>query len=118
MDMGTFIVAGNRSDIPVGEMRAVNLEGTVVLLANIDGKMHAINNKCPHMGGDLSKGMLSGTVVTCPVHGSQFDVTTGKNIRWMKGSGMLYSLGRILKAPTDAVKYNVKIDGQKVLVEV
>jgi 3-phenylpropionate/trans-cinnamate dioxygenase ferredoxin component len=116
--MGTFIMAGNRSDFPVGEMRAVNLEGTEVLLANVDGSIYAINNRCPHMGGNLSKGMLNKTIVTCPVHGSQFDVTTGVNIRWMKGSGALYSLGKLLKAPSNAVKYNVKVDGQQVLVEV
>ena len=116
--MGTFIMAGNRSDFPVGEMRAVNLEGTEVLLANVDGSLYAINNKCPHMGGNLSKGMLNKTVVTCPVHGSQFDVTTGANIRWMKGSGALYSLGKLFKAPRNAVRYNVKVDGQQVLVDV
>ena len=116
--MGTFIVAGNHSDFPAGGMRAANLEGTTVLLANVNGNIYAINNKCPHMGGNLSKGMLKGTVVTCPVHGSQFDVTTGKNIRWMKGSGFLYSLGRVFKPPQDATRYNVKIDGQRVLVEV
>jgi 3-phenylpropionate/trans-cinnamate dioxygenase ferredoxin component len=116
--MGTFIVAGNRSDFPAGEMRAIKLEGTTVLLANIDGNMYAVNNKCPHMGGNLSKGMLSKTVVTCPVHGSQFDVTSGKNLRWMKGSGFLYSLGKLFKPPRDAIKYNVKTDGQQVLIEI
>jgi 3-phenylpropionate/trans-cinnamate dioxygenase ferredoxin component len=116
--MGTFIVAGNRSDVPVGKMILVNLEGTVVLLANAGGNIYAINNKCPHLGGNLSRGTLNGTIVTCPLHGSQFDITTGKNVRWLKGTGMIASLGKKLKAPADATAYAVRIDGQQILVEV
>jgi 3-phenylpropionate/trans-cinnamate dioxygenase ferredoxin subunit len=116
--MGTFIVAGNKSDVPVGGMIAVNLEGTVILLANDGGNIYAINNKCPHLGGNLSKGTLNGTIVTCPVHGSQFDVTTGKNVRWLKGTGITTSLGKLLKAPADVMTYKVKIDGHQILVEV
>lgn len=111
-------MAGTRADIPVGGMIAVKLEGTEVLLANIGGNIYAIDNRCPHMGGNLSKGMLNGQVVTCPVHGSQFDVTTGKNLRWMQGSGLLYSIGKAFKAPHAVTKYNVKLDGQQILVQV
>jgi 3-phenylpropionate/trans-cinnamate dioxygenase ferredoxin component len=116
--MGTFIVAGKISDYPVGAMRAINLEGTDVLVANVGGKIYALNNRCPHMGGNLSKGILNGQVVTCPLHGSQFDITTGENIRWLKGTGILSSLGKVVKHPANATKYNVKVDGQQVLVEV
>jgi 3-phenylpropionate/trans-cinnamate dioxygenase ferredoxin subunit len=116
--MGKFILAGNRSDVPVGGMISVNLEGTVVLLANAGGNIYAINNKCPHLGGNLSRGTLNGTIVTCPVHGSQFDVTTGKNLRWLKGTGISTSLGKMLKAPADATAYIVRIDGQQIQVEV
>lgn len=115
--MGTFIVAGNRSDVPVGKMILVNLEGTAVLLANAGGNIYAINNKCPHMGGNLSRGTLDGTVVTCPLHGSQFDITTGKNVRWLKGTSILNSLGKMVKPPTDVMTYAVKIDGQQILVK-
>jgi len=118
MEMGTFIVAGKMSDFPEGEMRAVNLEGTEVMIANVRGNLYAINNRCPHMGGNLAKGVLADTVVTCPVHGSQFDVTSGKNLRWMKGEGLMYKLGKAIKPPQDAVTYNVKTDGKQVLVDV
>jgi 3-phenylpropionate/trans-cinnamate dioxygenase ferredoxin component len=116
--MGTYIVAGNRARVAAGQMIAVKLEGTDVLLANIEGNIYAMANKCPHMGGNLSKGTLTGRVVTCPVHGSQFDVTTGKNLRWMKGAGLLYSIGKVFKSPTDAMTYPVKLDGQQILVEI
>jgi 3-phenylpropionate/trans-cinnamate dioxygenase ferredoxin subunit len=116
--MGNYILACNRVDIPVNGMVSIKLEANEILLANVAGNIYAIQNRCPHMGGDLSKGVLTGQVVTCPVHGSQFDVTTGKMIRWMRGSGTIYSIGKLFKQPLDAVAYNVKIDGQQVFVEV
>jgi len=51
--------------------------GKEVLLANVDGSYFAIANKCTHAGGSLAKGSLEGSIVTCPRHGSQFDLKTG-----------------------------------------
>ena len=62
--------AGNNPRIPVGRQ--------TIALANVDGKFHAINNVCFHRGGPLGEGELEGTVVICPWHGWQYDVTTGK----------------------------------------
>ncbi|MDD5311851.1 MAG: non-heme iron oxygenase ferredoxin subunit [Dehalococcoidia bacterium] len=114
--MGRFVEAVKTTELPAGNMRAVELEGQDVLLANINGNFYAISNKCPHMGGNLSKGKLEGSIVTCPLHGSQFDISTGKVIRWLKGSGILSSIGKTLKAPQDARKYPVKIESDTVLV--
>ncbi len=44
---------------------------------NVDGKICAISDICPHAGGSLGMGKLDGRIVTCPVHGMKFDVTTG-----------------------------------------
>ncbi|MGC1872805.1 MAG: Rieske 2Fe-2S domain-containing protein [Acidobacteriaceae bacterium] len=44
---------------------------------NVDGKICAIADTCPHAGGSLGMGKLDGAIVTCPVHGMKFDVTTG-----------------------------------------
>jgi nitrite reductase (NADH) small subunit len=51
----------------------------IVALFNVDGKIYALDGICPHQGGPLGKGSLSGCVVTCPWHGFQFDVTTGQH---------------------------------------
>ena len=48
-------------------------------LANVEGQLHAIDGLCPHQGGPLGTGMLCGAVLTCPWHGWQFDVTTGRH---------------------------------------
>jgi len=52
-----------------------------VALYRVDGQWCAISDRCPHAGAQLSTGDLEGTVVTCPMHGSQFDVRTGERLR-------------------------------------
>jgi nitrite reductase/ring-hydroxylating ferredoxin subunit len=66
------------SEIPAGGMKMVTLGIEEVLIANVEGKFHAIGNACTHVGGPLAEGELSGKVVTCPWHGSQFNVTDGR----------------------------------------
>jgi nitrite reductase (NADH) small subunit len=73
-----FVRAAAASEIPVGTIKEVNVGGTAVALANIAGTYHAINNTCLHRGGPLGQGQLQGVAVTCPWHGWQYDVTTGK----------------------------------------
>lgn len=60
-----------------GQMIQVKVAGNATLLANVDGGYYAIHNICTHKGCTLSKGRLNGNIVTCPCHGSQFDVTNG-----------------------------------------
>ena len=74
--MNRFRVAAV-TDVPVGEGREFVVGGRIVALFNMDGTFHALDGICPHAGGPLGKGSLSGNVVTCPWHGWQFDVTTG-----------------------------------------
>lgn len=52
-----------------------------VALYRVDGALCAISDRCPHAGARLSDGELDGRVLTCPEHGSQFDVTTGERLR-------------------------------------
>ena len=73
-----MIDAAKTTDIASGQMKNLQIAGKDVLLANIGGQFYAIGGKCTHAGGDLSKGILTGKMVTCPRHGSQFDATTGK----------------------------------------
>src|SRR5579864_106420 len=48
-----------------------------IAIFNVDGAICAIADTCPHAGGSLGMGKLDGRIVTCPVHGMKFDVTTG-----------------------------------------
>jgi nitrite reductase/ring-hydroxylating ferredoxin subunit len=76
-----FVRVAAVTDIPVGSIRDVNIGGKEIALANVDGRFHAINNTCLHRGGPLGQGMLESRVVTCPWHGWQFDVTTGRAVQ-------------------------------------
>jgi len=75
-----FVKVAETSEIPAGKMKLVKLEEKEILISNVNGNYYAIVNRCTHRGGDLSKGSLDGNIVTCPVHGAKFDVTTGKAI--------------------------------------
>ncbi len=68
-------------DIGAGEMRVFDVAGTKVNIASVGGQLHAFDDTCTHRACSLAKGKLDGTTVTCPCHGSQFDVTTGEVLR-------------------------------------
>jgi len=55
------------------------VEGRIVALFNVAGQWHALDGICPHQGGPLGKGKLTGCIVTCPWHGWQFNVATGQH---------------------------------------
>ena len=73
-----FVRAAKAADVAAGTIREVSVGSTMVALANVGGSFYAINNTCLHRGGPLGQGALEGRTVTCPWHGWQFDVTTGK----------------------------------------
>lgn len=67
------------SEIPSGEGREFVVAGKIIAVFNAQGVFHAMDGICPHAGGPLAKGALTGTVVTCPWHGWQFDVASGRH---------------------------------------
>ena len=76
-----LVRVGNVKDVAAGQMRAFDVAGTKVDVANADGQLYAFDDTCTHRGCSLATGKLDGTTVTCPCHGSQFDVTSGAVIR-------------------------------------
>jgi nitrite reductase/ring-hydroxylating ferredoxin subunit len=75
-----FIDASDIKDVPPGKMKHVEVEEKEILLANSEGKVYALCDRCSHMNAPLSMGALNGKVVTCPMHGARYDITTGKKI--------------------------------------
>ena len=67
------------SEIPAGSAKEVVVEDRVLAVFNVDGEFHVLDGICPHAGGPLGQGQLDGNVVTCPWHGWQFDVQTGRH---------------------------------------
>jgi nitrite reductase/ring-hydroxylating ferredoxin subunit len=68
-------------DVPAGTVHEFQVAGKAVALANVAGKFFAINNTCLHRGGPLGEGALQDKIVTCPWHGWEYDVTTGKLVQ-------------------------------------
>jgi nitrite reductase/ring-hydroxylating ferredoxin subunit len=73
-----WVEVANVDEILVGTMKHVDVNGREIAIANVDGKFYAISDRCGHMNARLSSGGLKGSIVTCPQHAAQFDVTTGK----------------------------------------
>jgi nitrite reductase/ring-hydroxylating ferredoxin subunit len=73
-----FVRAARKDEIAPGSIREFQVDGLTVAIANVGNKFYAINNTCLHRGGPLAQGVLQGVAVTCPWHGWQYDVTTGK----------------------------------------
>jgi nitrite reductase/ring-hydroxylating ferredoxin subunit len=73
-----FLRTLKKDEVPVGTIREFQIEGKTLALANVGGNICAINNICLHRGGPLGEGELVGDVVTCPWHGWQYHVRTGK----------------------------------------
>ena len=75
----TWHTISKSADAPPGSAQEHIIAGRIIALYNVDGQFYALDGLCPHQGGPLGKGRLTGCLVTCPWHGWQFDVTTGQH---------------------------------------
>ncbi|NYT02736.1 MAG: Rieske 2Fe-2S domain-containing protein [Methanosarcinales archaeon] len=114
--MSDFIEVSRTDEISDGAMKKVRAEGKDLLLARVGDRYYSADSRCPHLGGDLSRGTLEGTVVTCPRHHARFDLTDGRVIRWTDWSGMVLKLAKLVKPPRALRTYEVRIEGDRILV--
>ena len=105
-----MIEVAKTNQVPPGVMKLFQVEGKKILVVNVEGKIYAINGVCTHLGGDLSKGKLEGKIITCPRHGSRFDVTTGESV---SGPKMAFLK---LKTKNETI-YEVKIEGESIKID-
>ena len=75
--MADYVKVAKANEIELNYGKLVEVQGKKFALFNVDGKFYAIDNTCTHRGGPLSEGDLKGDEVTCPWHGSRFNVKTG-----------------------------------------
>lgn len=67
--------------ISEGQATVITIPGGIqIALFKLGGKIYALDNACPHMGGPLGEGEIEDDVVTCPWHGWQFNIKNGHNI--------------------------------------
>lgn len=74
--MAQWIDVTDAADLPPGAKVCT----AQVVVANVDGNLHAIENHCPHAGMPLGEGELRGKIITCPFHGYAFRIDTGLNV--------------------------------------
>ncbi len=101
--MGNYLKAIKKQDLVEGGGVEVSLEGKSIAVFKIHENIYAIDNLCPHRGGSLAEGDLKGTCVSCPWHAWEFDVTTGCNPE---------------NSEIKVSKYNVKIEGEDLWIEI
>ena len=68
-------------NIPLREGRSVTIGGEEIAIFNLGDRFVAVDNACPHRGGPLCDGIVSGTTVTCPLHGYKVCLETGKMLK-------------------------------------
>ena len=74
-----MIPAGAASDLPPGARKLVFLPNAdSVLVINVDGDFHALENSCPHAGASIANGPCERGVITCPAHGLRFSIKNGQ----------------------------------------
>jgi nitrite reductase (NADH) small subunit/3-phenylpropionate/trans-cinnamate dioxygenase ferredoxin subunit len=76
--MSDFVTVAKVEEILPGTGKTVQVNGIWLALFNVNGVFFAVDNTCPHAGGPIGEGKLSGEIVTCPWHGWQFNVRTGE----------------------------------------
>jgi nitrite reductase (NADH) small subunit len=74
-----FRNVGRVEDIPPGTIRPFTVDEQEIAVANVGGEFFATQQHCLHLNGPLGEGHLEGNTLSCPWHGWQYDVTTGKN---------------------------------------
>lgn len=101
--MEEFVKVARVEEVLEGRLIESKASENLILLTRISGKIYAIGALCSHLKLSMAKGVIEGNVLICPHHGSEFDITTGANL---KGPA---------KKPIQT--YEVKIEGDDVFVK-
>ncbi|WP_442485529.1 Rieske (2Fe-2S) protein [Aeoliella sp. SH292] len=78
--MPHWVEVADAHDCPPGSCIEVVVGDAIVVIANVDGEFHAMDGICAHQGGPLAAGRLEGCTLTCPWHGWQYDVRSGRQL--------------------------------------
>jgi 3-phenylpropionate/trans-cinnamate dioxygenase ferredoxin component len=113
-----FVEVARLGEIKPGEMMMFLIHGREILLAMVGDQYYAADNRCRHMGGNLSKGKLEGTIVTCPRHGSQYDLKDGHVVRWTTWPAALLALDQFRSQRRPLPVFPVKIEGDRIKVKI
>ncbi|MGE5660723.1 MAG: Rieske (2Fe-2S) protein [Ignavibacteriales bacterium] len=128
MAQPAFVEEAKLDEVHAGKMKHIELNGKEIMIVNLDGKFYALNDRCSHTNAPLSMGHIQDSILTCPMHGARFDITTGKKVsdpkmpsfnidslpvnmqKYMEYAGQL--LSRIKTYDQDS--YEVRVEGNSI----
>jgi nitrite reductase/ring-hydroxylating ferredoxin subunit len=127
-------------DIPPGGRKLVQVNGRAIVVFNLGGEYFALSDRCPHKGGPLSKGKLTGLlessepgayrysrrgeIIRCPWHSWEFDIRTGKSwcdperVRARNYRVTVEPGARLVEGPYTAETFPVTVENDYVVMEV
>ena len=80
---------------PLGSCVVASASGDIAIFRTADDEVFAVHDKCPHKGGPLSQGLVTGKVVTCPLHGWKIGLENGEAVAPDVGCARAFSVKRV-----------------------
>jgi nitrite reductase/ring-hydroxylating ferredoxin subunit len=137
--MAKYVVA-SVDEIPAGCRKLVEVRGRKIAIFNLSGQFYALLDRCPHLGGSLCAGAMSGLIegggevgefrlsrknefVRCPWHGWEFDVRTGRSyshperLRAKQFPVSLEPGDRVVEGPYVAETFPVSVENEYIVIE-
>jgi nitrite reductase/ring-hydroxylating ferredoxin subunit len=133
-------VVAKVAELPPGSRRLVTIRGREVVVFNVEGEYFALLDRCPHQGGPLSRGKLTGLVeasapgeihysrrgeiLRCPWHGWEFDLRTGRSwcdpvrLRVKNYPATTLPGTKLVEGPYTAETFEVTVEDDYVVIEV
>jgi len=132
-------VVAAASEIPPGSRKLVTADGRAIVVFNLGGEFFALSNRCPHRGGSLCEGNLTGLVLSdepghynyirrgeiirCPWHSWEFDIRTGKSwcdpdkVKARRFGVSVEKGAKLIEGPYVAETFRVSVENDYVVVE-
>jgi len=114
--MEDYVPLTTITEMQPGSMKVVELGGREYLVSRVGDEYLVTQSRCPHLGGHLGKGVLEGSVVTCPRHKSQFDLRDGHVVRWTDWQGATLKVAETVRHPRPLHTYAVRLEGDRLLL--
>ncbi len=113
--MAEFVRVASRSELAPGQLKAVEVDGRRIALANVNGEFYAFDASCPHQGGPLHEGTLYDYTLDCPLHHFTYDVRTGENL--YPKNVYPASMPQLRRQVISLRTHRVRVEGDDVLIE-
>jgi 3-phenylpropionate/trans-cinnamate dioxygenase ferredoxin subunit len=111
-----FVACGDDTEPPISADKGTTTGDGSSPWPDVGGTYYAADLHCPHLHADLSKGTLDGTILTCPLHHSQFDLRDGGNLAWTDWKGTAKSMAEFVRHPRPLRVYETHVEDGSVCI--